>query len=296
MSTLLDVMNPLFRQRGGHQWREFYFGVPPGAMIRSDDPFGSAAELACAKRCIIETPDASDLAHCWCCSARFRIPWLRLIPRKALTQYSTSVWTQQQGLPQDAVRAIAQTTDGYLWLGTDEGLARFDGYEFVSFNRERGAPASNSISALAAGRDGSLWIGSRSGLTRYKDGRFQTYTRKDGLIDNLVSDLFVDHAGILWIVAGGNLSRFDGTRFTNFARERDIPCASVRAVTESPDHRLYICGNSSVVKFVDGSFVTVIGPSVLSAGFSFAHPGRQGRKSLDHGRARRGRTAARRHA
>src|ERR1700726_3547676 len=89
--------------------------------------------------------------------------------QKALTQYSTSVWTQQQGLPQDAVRAIAQTTDGYLWLGTDEGIARFDGYEFVSFNRERGAPASSAISALAAGRDGSLWIGSRNGLTHYKD-------------------------------------------------------------------------------------------------------------------------------
>src|SRR5882757_2839344 len=96
-------------------------------------------------------------------------PGVALDPQKALTRYSTSVWTQQQGLPQDAVRAIVQTTDGYLWLGTDEGLARFDGFEFVSFNRERGAPPSNSISALAAGTDGSLWIGSRSGLTHYKD-------------------------------------------------------------------------------------------------------------------------------
>src|SRR5262252_3891759 len=117
---------------------------------------------------------------------------LALDPRKALTQYAEKVWTQEHGLPQDTIRAITQTTDGYLWLGTDEGLARFDGYEFISFNRERGAP-SNSISALAPGADGSLWIGSRGGLTRYKDGRFQTYTRKDGLVDDLVSDVFVDH-------------------------------------------------------------------------------------------------------
>ena len=194
-------------------------------------------------------------------------PVAALNPQKALTQYSASVWTQQQGLPQDAVRAIAQTTDGYLWVGTDEGLARFDGYEFVFFNRERGAPASNSISALAAGKDGSLWIGSRSGLTRYRDGQFKTYTAKDGLVGNLVSDLFVDHAGVLWIVAGGNLSRFDGDRFTNFAREREIPLRSVRGLTEGPDHRLYICGNSSVVTLVDGRFVNVIEPSVLSADF-----------------------------
>jgi signal transduction histidine kinase/ligand-binding sensor domain-containing protein len=193
-------------------------------------------------------------------------PAAALDPGKALTQYSASVWTQQQGLPQDAVRAIAQTTDGYLWLGTDEGLARFDGYEFLSFNRERGAP-SNSISALAAGADGALWIGSRGGLTRYKDGHFRTYTRKDGLVDDLVSDLFVDHAGILWIVAGGNLSRFDGSRFTNFARERDIPLRSVRAIAESRDHHLYVGGNSSVVMLEHGTFVTVVGSSTLSSDF-----------------------------
>lgn len=194
-------------------------------------------------------------------------PVAALDPLKALTQYSTSVWTQQQGLPQDAIRAIAQTSDGYLWLGTDEGLARFDGYEFVSFSRERGAPRSNAISALAAGTDGSLWIGSRSGLTRYKDGQFRTYTRKDGLIDELVSALFVDHGGILWIVAGGNLSRFDGAHFTNFQRERDLPLVSVRAVTESRDHELYVCGNSSVVRYVNGKFETVIDAAVLSSDF-----------------------------
>ncbi|HEX8871680.1 MAG TPA: two-component regulator propeller domain-containing protein, partial [Candidatus Acidoferrum sp.] len=48
-----------------------------------------------------------------------------LDPRKALTQYSRTVWTQEHGLPQDTIRAVTQTTDGYLWLGTDEGLARF---------------------------------------------------------------------------------------------------------------------------------------------------------------------------
>ena len=52
-----------------------------------------------------------------------------LDPHKTLTQYSRKVWTQEHGLPQDTIRAITQTADGYLWLGTDEGLARFDGYE-----------------------------------------------------------------------------------------------------------------------------------------------------------------------
>ena len=94
-------------------------------------------------------------------------PGLALDPHKGLTQYSRTVWTQEHGLPQDTIRAIGQTADGYLWLGTDEGLARFDGYDFVVFNKDRGELPSNSITALAADRDGSLWIGTSSGLTHY---------------------------------------------------------------------------------------------------------------------------------
>ena len=190
-----------------------------------------------------------------------------LDPHKALTQYSISIWTQQQGLPQDTIGAITQTSDGYLWLGTDEGLARFDGYEFTIFSRDHGDLPSNSVTALAAGKDGSLWIGSRSGITRYRDQRFRTYTRKEGLVDDLVSALFVDHAGILWIVAGGDLSRFDGSTFTNFMRERDLPLTSVRAVTEDSNHNIYVSGNNSVVKLDGGKFVDVFEPAALRADF-----------------------------
>src|SRR6202167_2768580 len=102
-----------------------------------------------------------------------------LDPHKTLTQYSRHVWGLQNGLPQDTIKSITQTSDGYLWLGTDEGLARFDGYEFTIFTRDHGDLPSNSVTALAAGTDGSLWIGSRSGITRYRDQRFRTYTRKD---------------------------------------------------------------------------------------------------------------------
>ena len=94
---------------------------------------------------------------------------LALNPAKNLTQYTRTVWTQEHGLPQDTIRAMAQTSDGYLWLGTDEGLARFDGYEFVTFNKDKGELPGNSITALAAGRDGVLWIGTAQGLTRYQN-------------------------------------------------------------------------------------------------------------------------------
>src|SRR5947209_2188217 len=92
-----------------------------------------------------------------------------LDPRRSLTQYSRTVWTQERGLPQDTIRALEQTRDGYLWLGTDEGLARFDGYEFVVFDKAHGQVPDNSITALEADNDGSLWIGTQNGLTHYRN-------------------------------------------------------------------------------------------------------------------------------
>jgi signal transduction histidine kinase/ligand-binding sensor domain-containing protein len=190
-----------------------------------------------------------------------------LNPAKALSQYSITVWSQQQGLPQDTIRAIAQTTDGFLWLGTDEGLARFDGYEFVAFGKDHGDLPSNSVNVLASGPDGALWIGTPNGLTRYAHGRFRTFTEKDGLPRNPVTALFVDHAGDLWIVAAGSLSRFDGSRFTNFFPERDIALRVVRGVWEDPSGILYVAGTSSVVRLENGKFRGIFEPSALANDF-----------------------------
>src|SRR6185436_15465024 len=103
---------------------------------------------------------------------------LALNPAKNLTQYTRTIWTQEHGLPQDTIRAMEQTKDGYLWLGTDEGLARFDGYEFVVFDKGPGELPDNSITALSAAADGSLWIGTQNGLAHYRNGKFRTYTVK----------------------------------------------------------------------------------------------------------------------
>jgi ligand-binding sensor domain-containing protein len=93
--------------------------------------------------------------------------------QKAITQYRHEVWQIEQGLPQNSVQAIRQTRDGYLWLGTQEGLARFDGVRFTVFEK-RNTPEfkHNNVHSLVEGRDGSLWIGTNGGLLRLKDGKF----------------------------------------------------------------------------------------------------------------------------
>ncbi len=143
-----------------------------------------------------------------------------LDPRRTLTQYTRTVWTQSQGLPQDSIRAITQTADGYLWLGTDEGLTRFDGYDFATFTKETGALPSNSVTELAAGADGTLWIGTPNGLSRYRNHRFTTFTTSDGLPDNSITSICEDHNGTLWVAAGIYLSRFEEGKFTNYRMGR----------------------------------------------------------------------------
>ena len=192
-----------------------------------------------------------------------------LNPRKALTQYSRTTWTQQHGLPQDTIRAIAQTSDGYLWLGTDEGLARFDGYEFVVFNRDHGDLPSDSVTTLAAAPDGTLWIGTPNGLTQYRDHRFVTYTRKDGLPDNSIGALLVDHAGVLWAVSGGNIVRMDSPgKFTTFWRGKEVPMRAARAITEDSHHTIYVAGNNSVVQVEERKVrLRLRSPTALDADF-----------------------------
>lgn len=186
-----------------------------------------------------------------------------LDPRKSPTQYSRTTWTQERGLPHDTIRAITQTTDGYLWLGTDEGLARFDGYEFVVYNKTNGDLPDNSITALAPADDGSLWIGTSNGLTQYSHGRFRTFTVKQGLPDAAITALHADRKGAVWVVAGLYLSVFQNGQFTNFKPDADFPVSSARALCEDVNQDLWVAGFSRVVRRRAGKFETIMQADAL---------------------------------
>ena len=189
---------------------------------------------------------------------------LALNPHKALTQYSRGVWTQAQGLPQDTIRAITQTEDGYLWLGTDEGLSSFDGYDFVTFTRGDGSLPNNSASALATGPDGALWIGTPGGLTRYRNHRFTTFTTKDGLPDDAISSLVEDRAGTLWIVAGSFLSRFENGKFYTYPVDSLKPVRAPRVVYRDRQGVIWVAGLEGLIKLSGDSFVPVLGPEEMA--------------------------------
>ncbi|HXJ86078.1 MAG TPA: two-component regulator propeller domain-containing protein, partial [Candidatus Binatia bacterium] len=132
------------------------------------------------------------LACCPCASA--------LNPSLDINQYGHTAWTARDGIFKGIINAIAQTPDGYLWLGTEFGLLRFDGVRSVPWQAPEGEPLpSGDIRSLLAARDGRIWIGTRGGLASWKDGRLTLYPELAG---QDVIALVEDRDGSVW--AGGS--------------------------------------------------------------------------------------------
>jgi len=131
----------------------------------------------------------------------------------ASAQYRLDVWTADDGLPQNGIRAIHQTSDGYLWLVTFDGIARFDGNRFTVFNKNNSPGInSNRFDSLFEDRNGGLWFGTQDGgVTRYRHGSFTTYTTQNGLLHNHVREISGDDAGNLWVLAGDSIMQWQET-------------------------------------------------------------------------------------
>lgn len=232
-------------------------GGPHGAFERTPISWRvSFREVKkCGGRAIGQTLAVALLVMC---------PAAALDPHKLLTQYSRSFWNQEQGLPQDTVFRLAQTGDGFLWAGTSEGLVRFDGYEFVVYDRANAGLPANHITALRASSDNSLWIGTPNGLALYRAGQFRIFTTLEGLPDNAISMLYEDRNGALWIAAGLFLARYEAGKFTTYAPGRDIPVRSVRVLCGDRGQGLWVAGFGGVAKLADGKFVRMIDAETLS--------------------------------
>ena len=186
-------------------------------------------------------------------------PCPALDPAREVSQYAHEAWSTRDGLPHDRVHSILQTRDGYIWVGTQAGLARFDGVRFVVFDR-RTAPElrSPAILSLAEAPDGSLWMGTYGGgLTRLRDGRFTTFTTRDGLPNDFVWSVIVDRSGTPWLgTGGGGVARLRDGRFETFGRAQGLADDYVTRLFEARDGTLYAATNGGISILRDGRFDT----------------------------------------
>ncbi len=160
---------------------------------------------------------------------------LALEPTTPLANYGRQTWGMENGLPQNTVQALVQTKDGFVWLGTEVGLVRFDGSGFVVFDKNS-TPAlpGNDVRCLLETRDGALWIGTSEGLARWKDGVATAFSTKDGLPGNEILVLGKQKNGSLWLWTDQGPAQQTGERFVKARNVDAWPHTALPSPGEPP--------------------------------------------------------------
>jgi signal transduction histidine kinase/ligand-binding sensor domain-containing protein len=184
-------------------------------------------------------------------------------PRNRISQYAHTAWRIQDGVFSGSPYAVTQTTDGYLWIGTQAGLVRFDGVRFVPWTSPDGKhlPSSNITSLLGA-RDGSLWIGTEGGLSHWDKQHVTDYLIKPERINSIIED----RNGTVWFVrtrlneaAEGGLCQVIGIGMRCYGKADGIPdSAGAGSLVEDTLGNLWIGNDTAVVRWRPGSSSTYI--------------------------------------
>jgi ligand-binding sensor domain-containing protein/signal transduction histidine kinase len=188
---------------------------------------------------------------------------------KKIAQYILDTWNIQDGLPQNTVSAVLQTHDGYLWLGTEEGVARFDGIRFTIFDKRSVKQLlNNTILALYEDRRGTLWIDTHGGgITSYKYGNFNTYTTKEGLVNDRVRTIYEDRDGNLWIGTAAGLNCLRDGLFTTYTTRNGLSGNRISCILEDRENNLWIgTYGRGLNRFSSGTFTHFPPPDDPAAG------------------------------
>ena len=180
-------------------------------------------------------------------------------PNRRISQYGHTAWRVQDGAISSA-GPIAQTMDGYMWLGTHEGLMRFDGVRFVRWQPPKGESLPGGpFTSLLGSRDGSLWIGTSRGLSRLKDGHLRTYMDPGDRV--AVGLIMEDRSGAIWITRynlhgrDGPLCRASGEGLHCFGKTDGIPVNYGLGLTEDSGGSLWF-GSTILVRWRPGVAAT----------------------------------------
>lgn len=161
---------------------------------------------------------------------------------------SHEAWTTENGLPQNSVHAIFQSRDGYLWVGTQAGIARSNAAAFRIFRHENTPAITNdNICCFAQGSDdGTVWIGTAEGVLRYNNGTFQHYGTVEGLPSSTILRLASVNGSIFALTSAG-LAHFDGSRFVT------IPTSSPATAISASGDSLLIATGAGLLQYRGGA-------------------------------------------
>lgn len=188
-----------------------------------------------------------------------------LDPNRHLKEFGHQAWLTENGLPQNTVQSIVQTQDGYLWIGTQEGLARFDGLNFSVFDKEN-TPAfkSNDIRFLHEDKQGRLWISTSYGLVCRHNGQFTSFTVNEGLPDNSVGPVVEDTKRNVWIGTAGGLSRFENGNFKTFTAEQGLSRNVIQTLCARADGSVLVGTSAGMQLLRDDRFSSFTLPDFVN--------------------------------
>jgi len=173
-------------------------------------------------------------------------------------------WDTEAGLPQNTINTMIQTRDGYLWLGTQDGLARFDGLRFTTFGLHEGLP-SVQVTALYEDSDGTLWIGTGGGLCRMVHGEIDRLPRLPFLMGAIISSLAGDSAGSLWIGTRTGLYVVRGENAILNGAAMALRHTAINALVSGRDGAIWIAtSRQGLYDFKEGVLTEIPGPPELN--------------------------------
>lgn len=179
------------------------------------------------------------------------------VPARAdskLGDYTVTRWSRENGLADNSVTCLTQTRDGFLWIGTANGLARFDGLKFVPLSLSgSGAGGAKDISALYQDAQDRLWIGTRGdGLWCLTSGNVSRFNPRPGFLCPAVTCIAGDHNGGLWVGTTNGLSWLQGTNVTLFTTREGLPSEIISSVHISGPNAVWITTRKGMCQFKDG--------------------------------------------
>ncbi|WP_439102105.1 diguanylate cyclase domain-containing protein [Congregibacter sp.] len=177
------------------------------------------------------------------------------------SQYLIDRYGRDSGLPSDRVWVSEEGPRGYLWIGTQGGLARFDGADFKTFNQKtHSAFKASDIRALEWTPDGDLWIGTYGGGALFMRGRdFQSFTKDQGLISNVVYDIHRAVDGSIWFATDLGLSQLNGDEFKPWTVDDGLASNRIFDIAEDDKGNLWFSSLTNGINYFDGANIRHVG-------------------------------------
>lgn len=179
---------------------------------------------------------------------------------KRITQYDIRVFQSEDGLPTNSCYALFQDSKGYIWIGTQEGLVRYDGANFLLFTKDKyPGLREDFIEDIAEDKERNIWVATKGGGASRFDGKtFLTYDTTNGLASNSVSAITVGRDGTIWFGTEGGLSRLKTDSLTSFKIDAGKGTQNIFALLEDREGNLLVGGGQpGLYMFKDDSIYTL---------------------------------------